>query len=304
LPTNIPVCIPDIRSTDLLAMHDIHRPDPQGFIPGVYNYCDRRCERCRFIMQCRVGRVEADDAEYESEDGPPGVPSTYADRLGNMMREVAGRSSKEAEEEDDDTPGFGLSVEEINAMSQLDADEEDEYEQQRKAVDRAVKEHPLSGLGSTYLKRSMLWTKTRQEKLKAMGIDLSKRVDMAARPLDPEKQILREAVDEILWFQVMLTTKIRRAVQGKIEDTDLDEALGISPIMSDWNGTAKLCLHIVDRCADAWATVAELMPDEAMEVGPLQELLLHIRTELDRAFPEAHKFIRAGWDAHMGNPEL
>ncbi|MBL7946397.1 MAG: hypothetical protein JNN32_10070 [Flavobacteriales bacterium] len=288
-------------------MHDIHRPDAQGFIPGVYNYCDRRCERCRFIMQCRVGRVEADDAEYEDEDGPPGVPSTYADRLGRMMAELSQGSrgpseDEEQDEDDDDSPGHGLSVEEINAMGQLDAEDEAEYEQKRQAVERAVKAHPLSDLGSTYLKRSMLWNRMHQEKFKAMGFDLSKRVDMAALPLPPEKLILREAVDELLWFQTMLITKLRRAVQGKVEDTDLDEALGISPLMSDWNGTAKLCLHIVERCTDAWATVAELMPDQVQEVIPMQELLVHIKAELEREFPEAHKFIRAGWDAHMGNP--
>ena len=117
-----------------------------------------------------------------------------------------------------------------------------------------------------------------------------------------EKRILREAVDELLWFQTLLYTKLRRAVEGRIEDPELDEALGIPAYMSDWNGTAKLCLHIVERCTDAWATVAELMPDEAKEVSPMQELLLQIRTGLDREFPDAHKFIRAGWDAHLGSP--
>ncbi|MGV3638831.1 MAG: hypothetical protein ACO1NQ_14415 [Flavobacteriales bacterium] len=288
-------------------MHDIHRPDAHGFIPGVYSYCDRRCERCRFIRQCRVGRVEADDTEYEDEDGPPGVPSTYADRLGKMMAELSqgGQARSEAEEQDaddDDGPGHGITVEEINAMAQLDPEEEAEYERDRRALDRAVKAHPLSNFGSTYLKLSMLWANTRQGKFKAMGFDLSKRVDMAAQPLSPEKQILREAVDELLWFQTLLYTKLRRAVEGRIEDPELDEALGIPAYMSDWNGTAKLCLHIVERCTDAWATVAELMPDEAMEVLPTQELLARIKAELDREFPDAHKFIRAGWDAHMGNP--
>lgn len=254
-------------------------------------------------MQCRVGRVEADDSEYEGDDGPPRVPSTYADRLGNMMDELSHGTRGRAEEDDDDEgPGHGLSVEEINAMSQLDPEEEAEYERTRKAVERAVKAHPLSNYGSTYLKLSMMWAKKHQEKFKAMGFDLSKRVDMAAQPLSPEKQILREAVDELLWFQTMLFTKVRRAVQGRVEDPELDEALGIPAYMSDWNGTAKLCLHIVERCTDAWATVAELMPDKAMDVVAMQELLVRIKTELDREFPDAHKFIRAGWDAHLGSP--
>lgn len=68
----------------------------------------------------------------------------------------------EEDDEGDGTPGHGSSVEEINAMSQLDPEEEAEYERQRKAVDRAVKAHPLSNYGSTYLKLSMAWTNSRQ----------------------------------------------------------------------------------------------------------------------------------------------
>ena len=34
----------------------------------------------------------------------------------------------------------------------------------------------------------------------------------------------------------------------------------------------------------------------------MQELLVRIKDRLDHEFPDAHKFIRAGWDAHMGNP--
>lgn len=48
--------------------------------------------------------------------------------------------------------------------------------------------------------------------------------------------------------------------------------------------------------------VAKLMPDEAMEVRPMQEVLQHIRAQLDREFPDALKFIRAGWDAHLDSP--
>jgi len=32
--------------------------DDQGFIPGVYNYCDRWCERCPFASRCRVYAME------------------------------------------------------------------------------------------------------------------------------------------------------------------------------------------------------------------------------------------------------
>lgn len=39
----------------------------EGFILGVYNYCDRWCERCRFTSRCRLF---ADKAEYEARPNP------------------------------------------------------------------------------------------------------------------------------------------------------------------------------------------------------------------------------------------
>lgn len=39
----------------------------QGFILGIYNYCDRWCETCRFTSRCRVF---ADGAEHEAYNNP------------------------------------------------------------------------------------------------------------------------------------------------------------------------------------------------------------------------------------------
>ncbi len=29
-----------------------HYPNTENFIPGIYNYCDRWCERCPFTDRC------------------------------------------------------------------------------------------------------------------------------------------------------------------------------------------------------------------------------------------------------------
>jgi hypothetical protein len=283
-------------------MNDFHSPDALGFIPGVYNYCDRRCERCRFMMQCRIGRLEADDTDYEEAGGPDGLPATHMQRFKRMMDELANAGGPGPDGTNEDHPGDGLSVEEINAMCQLDTEEEAGYQRKRDAAERLAEAHPLNNYGYTYLELCMAWAGTREAKFKALGLDPGSPVHMAGAPLTPDKQILSEAVDELLWFQTLLYTKLRRAIQGTVEDPELDEAMGIPAHMSDWNGTAKLCLHIVERCTGAWEAVAELLPEEALDVAPMQELLVRIKQELDREFPDAPKFIRAGWDAHMGEP--
>lgn len=39
----------------------------EGFILGIYNYCDRWCETCRFTSRCRVF---ADGAEHDAASTP------------------------------------------------------------------------------------------------------------------------------------------------------------------------------------------------------------------------------------------
>jgi len=63
---------------------DMHAPDAQGFIPPIHNYCDRRCEKCRFIRQCRVGYMEADLVNEETTDGEGATDSAEA-RLLRLM---------------------------------------------------------------------------------------------------------------------------------------------------------------------------------------------------------------------------
>ena len=62
----------------------IHEPDKQGFISSIHNYCDRRCEKCRFIRQCRVGIMEADDVDDDREPGDERVED-YEARLRKVM---------------------------------------------------------------------------------------------------------------------------------------------------------------------------------------------------------------------------
>lgn len=272
-------------------MRDMHTPDKQGFIPGVFNYCDRRCERCRFVRQCRVGAMEIDDIGEPGADVADERPEDYEERLRKMMDMAAGGDDDEGDEGEGEKGG----------AYHLDVDPEDlepdpDYDRKQEEVRKQLEAHPLSNLGMTYMDLSTEWMEEREEKLVTRGVPMRKR-PMLMDTGSPEDMILREAVDELSWFQMMLHVKCQRAIHGKIEDPTFMEELGLDPHQSDHNGTAKLALHIVDRCQAAWSTVAELMPEEADELIPIQELLRRIGDELQREFPDTDKFIRAGFDA-------
>lgn len=269
-------------------MRDRHAPDKQGFIPGVFNYCDRRCERCRFVRHCRVGAMEIDDLGTPGADVADERPEDYEERLRKMMDMAA---------EDDDEEGEGGA----EGGFQLDFDPNDiepdpDYEKKEEEIQKQLDAHPLSNLGMTYMDLSTEWMEEREEKLVQRGVPMRRR-PMLVDTGSPEDMILREAVDELSWFRMMLHVKCQRAIHGKLQDPSFMEDIGMDPHQSDHNGTAKLALHIVDRCQVAWTTVAEMMPEEADDILPAQELLRRIAIELEKEFPDTDKFIRAGFDA-------
>ena len=74
-----------------------------GFIVGIYNYCDRWCETCSFTSRCRVF---ADRAELEAQSDPqlsdvvnaPPLPQDLPPPLPFWMRELIDEMNKIASE--------------------------------------------------------------------------------------------------------------------------------------------------------------------------------------------------------------
>jgi hypothetical protein len=274
---------------------DIHAPDAQGFIPGVYNYCDRRCERCRFVRQCRVGAVDVDDVGEAEDAVASGRPEDLRERLMKLMNRPPSEEDDEDEEEDADEEDEAFEID------YDPADLEPTYEELREQenVRKAVKAHPLSTMGMAYMDLVDEWLDPREEMLTSKGILVHRQqeLSLAAAMRSPEALVLSEALDEIGWFKTMLHVKCQRAIRGKLEDTGWMKAVDMDHLQSDWNGTAKLCFEIVQRCVAAWETVAELMPEEADQLVAINELLRRVGEELRKEFPDAQRFIRAGWDA-------
>lgn len=278
-------------------MKDIHAIDAQGFIPGVYNYCDRRCERCRFVRQCRVGIVDVDDIGEAEDAVGSGKVEDMKERLHKLMSmppkpEDDGADEDDDLDDDDAEEGFSLD------FDPNDLEPDPDYEKEQAEIRRKTKEHPLTNMGSTYTMMVGEWLKPREAGLKASGVSLYRTDELGfTGARTPESLVLSEALDEILWFKYMLHIKCQRAVSGKIEDPDWLLDMGIGPIQSDWNGTAKLAVEIVQRCQQAWTTVAELLPETADDIVPILELLRRIGEELKKEFPDTQRFVRAGWDA-------
>ena len=64
-----------------------------GFIVGIFNYCDRWCERCPFTSRCRLFATLA-EIEFEHGNGPATEPRMVRERrrLATQMVELHARS--------------------------------------------------------------------------------------------------------------------------------------------------------------------------------------------------------------------
>ncbi|HCX74562.1 MAG TPA: hypothetical protein DHU93_03165, partial [Algoriphagus sp.] len=79
-----------------------------NFIPGIYNWCDRWCERCSFTSRCRV---------YEkTENTSNSEPEEFWENLSQSFQETIDLLKNTAEE-------FGINLDEIEEEMPLEEEE-------------------------------------------------------------------------------------------------------------------------------------------------------------------------------------
>jgi hypothetical protein len=250
--------------------------DPR-FIPGVYNYCDRWCERCPLTSRCLTYAMER-----EQDAGDPAsrdiTNRAFWKRLEGILRETHELLDEILRER-------GIELPPVDAMAA-------EAFLRRHEDARA---HPCAVAATEYARGVDAWFDTASPRLQARGETLDRQHQMGLGGVDPEADAhrLRDAVEVIRWYQHQIAVKIMRAVgttvQGDAGADQLDQ--------SDGNGSAKVALLGMDRSVAAWAELLRQMPDDEDRILPLLVTLGRLRKDVEMAFPRARAFIRPGFDA-------
>ena len=246
--------------------------DPR-FIPGIYNYCDRWCERCAFTGRClnyassqRRGRKF--EQEFDSE--------AFVEELTEVFQETIDLIRHMAEEEgidlDTDSPG----VEEMMARDE--------------AARQQAEEHPLTAAANRYVSLVNDWFLLGQREL-ARDRDV---LAEAHLPAGADMAPLVDALEIIRWFQFMISVKIQRALSSRASEADEPEFWEEMPKDSD--GTAKIALIAIDRSVGAWGALLPAFPARQAATLEILALLSRLRIELEQEFPEAWDFVRPGFD--------
>jgi hypothetical protein len=233
--------------------------DTSRFIESIFNYCNRRCERCAFTERCLL---YSDLREYEQRH-PNRAPLEQAhDNFQECFRLLEQWCERE-----------GIDFAQLQSEAQSERAEAD-----MKRLEDTVRAEPLHKLATTY-------THAAFKLIDALS---------AARSFRAWPRDVIEAIDTIAWNAGMVTTKVHRALHGLAGQDETDEA---DVVQNDWNGSAKVAWLIVAESKNAWHVV--MRAGAAAHDSPLTELVAlldRIEAGLDGRFPRAMEFLRPGFD--------
>ena len=266
-------------------MRNIHKPDKEGFIPSIFNYCDRWCERCEFVDRCRVGFEELD-----AEEG--GFKQRTMDEA---MKEVGENFKKTIAMLHDMAKQHGIDLN--DALK--DSPENREHERAFTEKKQKAREHPLSKTTMDYSVGLHKWLRKNGGVFKS---SVEAMAEKARLGIDPEKQLhnaqqLSEALELLERYSLPVASKSDRAIMGRGDGVDeYEEELGGAD-QTDWNGSAKVAIMLVERSLAAWEIVFDLVPSVVDDLLPTVSKLKKAHARLEKEFPNAQKFVRPGFDA-------
>ena len=235
-------------------------------ISGIYNYCDRWCERCPLTSRCLVYATEQeDDDSPESRDIRN---DAFWRKLGSVFLETRQMIVEWAKEAGVDLAANG---------------EDDEARSHRKR--QLIDNHPLAKSGKKYANAASDWFREFDQ-----TIEIS---DLRTTENDRENsECLEDAREVIQWYQYQIAVKTIRALSGRREEEDPEFA----EFPRDSDGSAKVALIGIDRSIAAWRLMQLSLPERTGSIVTLILQLERLRQRLEKGFPQARHFVRPGFD--------
>ena len=231
-----------------------------GFIVGVYNYCDSWCDRCAFTSRCRLF---ADKCESEATLDPNLQPVALAPGL----ERLSGVPSTPCGAPPPPPPWLQELLDEIDEASRSPLPGNGPVRRELRTV---PERDDIDERAEAYSRRARAWLTTRQ-------------FDLSSQAGDP--------CDVIGWFHMMIHVKAMRALHGLAEDDPVDRDWP-----PDYDGSAKVALLGIDRSHTAWLDLTEVGAISASEAAPFIDDLEWLRAALERTFPNARAFVRPAFD--------
>ena len=248
------------------------------FISGIYNYCDRWCERCPQTSRC------LNYAMGEEEFADPKTRDIHNEAYWIKLSEI-----------------FKATLDLVREMAasegiDLEALDPGESVEEHRAFQEAAKDHEISRAARTYADMVGNWL----EEARAFFGGGEKTgpgfQSISGNGEKPEANGLEDALEVIQWYQHQIYVKLARAISGQMEEkseTDDEPA----QYAKDSDGSAKVALIGLDRSIAAWGIIDRRFPTfRKHDVPAILTHLERLRRSVEKVFPDARGFLRPGFD--------
>ncbi|MHC4325890.1 MAG: hypothetical protein ACYSUX_16590 [Planctomycetota bacterium] len=249
--------------------------DPE-FIPGIYNYCDRWCERCPFTSKCMNYALSED--ELDSPESKDITNQAFWDKLQGIFQ-VTFELVKETTEE------MGI---DLNAI------DHEECAKQQEIIHKIVNDQPYTQAARAYADMVDKWFDSNEKLLKNKAEELLTLAQAEIPGTVPDKDVLKiqDYLEIVRWYQHQIYVKFCRAtsgmVRGELEDVEY--------FPEDANGSAKVAIIGIERSIAAWGCLLHQFPDQENPILDILVALKKLLRQVDTAFPKARVFMRPGFD--------
>jgi len=230
----------------------------EGNITGIFNYCNRWCERCKFTDRCTNYQFEKELGFYDGKDDK----EKMIENLGAILS---------------GTLSFLKSK-----MNEMDIDISNYEEDEKREINQA-RNHPLAILAKNYMKQTSKW----------MDSNFNYFSDVAAKLFNISRKSFKELnvhLETIGWHMTMIPVKIVRALNPREYDDDQDFH------EHDSNATAKLVFECIDESIASFSFLHEKLSKKSDEILDFLTILSQIKAGLEKELPNARNFVRPGLD--------
>jgi hypothetical protein len=256
--------------------------DPTN-IQGIFNYCDRWCERCSFSGRClsfKMGEAR-ERRKTEASSGPRSDEENaiFWDDIAASFALTLRLVKREAKK-------HGIDLDSPAALEHARRDK------RRRECQAAREGSALHAAANGYVETGRTILERLTPQLREADEALNLQLRLGTGTPDSTAREIRDALEVVQWYLFFIDVKLRRAVASRVDVCQ--EADDSSP--SDADGSAKIALVAIDRSLAAWARLREHLTGESDAILDLLVRLERLRRAVEAEFPRARQFKRPGFD--------
>jgi hypothetical protein len=247
------------------------------FIPGIYNYCDRWCERCPLTSRCM--NFALSEEQFSEPDARDMGNKFFWQRLSEAFRLTRELLEDALEKQEIEVDGLHLET----------AREEERVKQE------TADSHECSRSAKAYGALVERWFDATEQLFEEKRNDLKMQIQRDF----PSIEILKKAasfentIEIVRWYQHQIYVKIMRAISSKMDEHVM---MLDGDLPKDSDGSAKVALIGIDRSIVAWLALRQYLPEHKDNIIDVLVHLDRLRKNIEKFFPNARAFVRPGFD--------